>query len=94
MKELAISGDLAVDLATAFDASPNPYMLITPEFHFAGMNQAYLDVVGSDRASLIGRNLFELFDGGATPEGKENNRQLRASFEPVYPEKAHPVHVV
>ena len=67
-------------------------MLITPEFHFAGMNQAYLDVVGSDRASLIGRNLFELFDGGATPEGKENNRQLRASFERVL-ETAKPDHL-
>lgn len=83
MKELAISGDLAVDLATAFDASPNPYMLLTPELHYAGMNSAYLDVVGSTRADLIGRNLFEVFDGGATDEGRENSRQLRASFERV-----------
>jgi two-component sensor histidine kinase len=83
LKELAISGDLAVDLATAFDASPNPYMLLTPDFRFAGMNTAYLDVTGSTRADLIGRNLFDIFDAGPTDVGRENNRQLRASFDRV-----------
>ena len=83
MKELLISGELAVDLASAFDASPNPYMLITPEFRYAGMNAAYLEVTGSTRAALIGRNLFDIFDSGPTEEGRENSRQLRASFERV-----------
>lgn len=83
MKELVISGDLAVDLATAFDASPNPYMLITPDFHYAGMNAAYLEVTGSTRAALIGRNLFDVFDSGPTDAGRESSRQLRASFERV-----------
>ena len=83
MKELVISGELAADLASAFDASPNPYMLITPDFHYAGMNAAYLAVVGATREALIGRNLFDIFDAGPTEEGRENNRQLRTSFERV-----------
>ncbi|WP_339915092.1 HWE histidine kinase domain-containing protein [uncultured Brevundimonas sp.] len=83
LKELAKSGALAVDLAAVFDASPNPYMVITPTFEFAGMNQAYLDVTGSTREALLGKNLFEMFDAGPTDEGQENNRQLRASFERV-----------
>jgi len=83
LKELVISGELAVDLASAFDASPNPYMLITPEFRYAGMNAAYLAVTGSTRDTLIGKNLFDIFDSGPTEEGRQNSRQLRASFERV-----------
>lgn len=83
MKELVISGELAVDLASAFDASPNPYMLITPEFRYAAMNAAYLEVTGSTRDALIGQNLFDIFDSGPTEDGRENSRQLRASFERV-----------
>lgn len=83
MKELVISGALAVDLASAFDASPNPYMMITPEFRFAAMNEAYLKVTGSTRDALIGQNVFDIFDSGPTEAGRENSRQLRASFERV-----------
>ncbi|WP_339870789.1 HWE histidine kinase domain-containing protein [uncultured Brevundimonas sp.] len=83
LKKLADSDDLAVDLASAFDASPNPYMLITPDFRFAGMNAAYLEVTGSTRDALIGRKVFDVFDAGPTEAGRENSRQLRASFERV-----------
>ncbi|WP_339932171.1 HWE histidine kinase domain-containing protein [uncultured Brevundimonas sp.] len=92
MKELLISGELAVDLASAFDASPNPYMLITPDFRFAAMNEAYLQVTGSTRAALIGQNLFDIFDAGPTEAGRENSRQLRASFERVL-ETGQPDHL-
>lgn len=71
-------------MARAFDASPNPYTMLTSDFCYAGVNQAYLDVVGREREDLIGRNLFDLFDGGGQSEqAHENARQLRASFERV-----------
>lgn len=92
MKDLANSDDLAVDLATAFDASPNPYMLITPDFRFAAMNAAYLDLTGSAREDLIGRKVFDVFDAGPTEAGRENSRQLRASFERVF-ETGNPDHL-
>ena len=80
MKELAKSGELAFDLATAFDASPNPYMLLTPDLRFAGMNQAYLDVTQRTRDDLLGRHVLEAFDAG----GDETNMALlRGSFERV-----------
>ena len=86
LKQLAKSGGLSVDLASAFDASPNPYMLLTPDLRYAGMNAAYLLTVGSTREALLGRNIFEVFDSGPTEEGRENARQLRASFERVLDE--------
>ena len=75
---------MARDLARAFDASPNPYTMLTTDFCYAGVNQAYLDVVGRTRDELIGRNLFELFDGGGQgAQARENERKLKASFERV-----------
>lgn len=71
-------------MARAFDASPNPYTMLTPDFCYAGVNQAYLDVVGRERDDLIGQNLFEMFDGGGqSDQARENARQLKASFERV-----------
>ena len=83
MKVLAKSGGLAADLASAFDASPNPYVLLSPDLVIMGANQAYLDVVDRERDDIVGRTMFEAFDGGPGVEAEENRRQLRASFERV-----------
>ncbi|MDO9588414.1 MAG: HWE histidine kinase domain-containing protein [Brevundimonas sp.] len=80
MKILAKSEALGVDLASAFDASPNPYMLLTPDLRFAGMNRAYLEVTRSERAALLGRHVFEVFDADGDTD---NVRQLRESLERV-----------
>ena len=80
------TGIPAVDLASAFDASPNPYMLLTPDFRYAAVNEAYLRTTGSTRESLLGRNIFDVFDSGPTEEGRENVRQLRTSFTRVLAE--------
>jgi two-component sensor histidine kinase len=80
LKVLAKTGALGVDLASAFDASPNSYMLLTPELRFAGMNRAYLEVTRSEREALLGRHVFDAFDGGGDAE---NVRQLRESLERV-----------
>lgn len=83
MRELAKSGALDAELALVFDASPNPYMLLTPELRYAGMNKAYLDLLGMTRDQLVGQRIFDVFTSDPTPQGRENQRQLRASFEKV-----------
>ena len=75
------SGGLAIDLASAFDASPNPYVLLTPDLRIAGVNQAYLDVTHSTRADIVGRPLFAAFDSGPGDGAPENVRQVQASLE-------------
>ncbi len=72
---------MAIDLAGAFDASPNPYLLLTPDLRIAGANRAYLDVTSSSREAIIGRPLFSAFDSGPGEEAPENVRQVRASLE-------------
>ncbi|WP_292171956.1 HWE histidine kinase domain-containing protein [Brevundimonas sp.] len=83
MKILSKSGDPNVDLGQAFDASPNPYVLMTPDFEIAGANQAYLDVTNTTREAIVGRSMFAAFDAGPGEDAPENVRQLRASLEKV-----------
>ena len=81
MKELVKSSDLAIDLATAFDASPNPYVLLYPDLRIAGMNQAYLDVTHSRREEILGHPIFGAFDSGSGDDAPENVRQVRRSMQ-------------
>ena len=80
LRELVKTGGASVDLASAFDASPNPYMVLTPDLHFAGMNRAYLDVTQRTREELLGAHVMTVFDAGGD---EENAAQLLASFQRV-----------
>jgi two-component sensor histidine kinase len=81
LKELVISGELAVDLAAVFDASPNPYVLLTPDLRIAGCNSAYLAITQSEREAIIGRPLFGAFTAGDGEDAPENIRQVRESLD-------------
>jgi len=75
------SSDLTVDLGAAFEASPNPYVLLTPDLRIAEVNQAYMDVTGAKRSEVLGQPLFAAFDSGPGSDAPENVRQVRASLE-------------
>ncbi|WP_425983361.1 sensor histidine kinase [Brevundimonas sp. TWP1-2-1b1] len=81
MNDTTQSSDLTVDLGAAFEASPNPYLLLTPDLRIAEFNQAYVDVTGARRSEVIGQLLFAAFDSGPGTEAPENVRQVRASLE-------------
>lgn len=68
-------------MGQAFDASPNPYVLMTPDFIIMGANRAYLDVTSTTRDAIVGRSMFAAFDAGPGEDAPENVRQLRASLE-------------
>jgi two-component sensor histidine kinase len=72
-----------IDLVAAFDASPNPYMLVDDQLRYVGMNPAYLDVTKRRREDLIGQFVTDAFDAGPGEEAAENARQLRHSLEKV-----------
>ena len=69
-----------MDLGAAFDASPNAYVLVTPDLVIAGCNTAYLTLLSVTREQIIDRPLFEAFDSGAGEDGAENVRQVRESM--------------
>ncbi|NBB63781.1 PAS domain-containing protein [Pseudomonas sp. ODNR1LW] len=68
-------------MASAFEASPNPYVLLTPDLRIVEVNQAYVDVTGARRADIVGAPLFTAFDAGPGLDAPENVRQVKASLE-------------
>jgi len=74
-------GASTADLAAAFEASQNPYVLLTPDLRIVAANRAYLDVTGASREDILDQPLFAAFDSGPGAEAPENVRQVRASLE-------------
>lgn len=68
--------ELELDLGVVFRTSPNPYVILSPEFEILDMNAAYLAATGRTREALIGRSMFEAF-----PAPEEPQRLLRQSLE-------------
>ena len=60
-----------------FDASPNPYLVMEPDFVIAGANLAYLKVTGRELSSLVGRSVFDAFPS----PNAESDLQLRESLD-------------
>ena len=69
-----------MDLGAAFDASPNAYVLLTPDLVIAGVNTAYTELVNARRDQVVGRPLFEAFDSGPGDQAPGNVRQVRDSL--------------
>lgn len=78
----------AIDYMALFNASPNPYVLLTPDFRLVGMNDAYLSVTMRKREELTGRFMFEAFPSGPGDPNGASAALLRASLERVVRERA------
>jgi PAS domain S-box-containing protein len=74
----------SINFEALFNASPNPYVLLSPSLVIMGMNEAYLRVTMRKREELLGRGMFEAFPSDPDSEGY---KQLRASFDRVISEK-------
>ena len=44
-----------------FEATPAPYLVVTPEFTIAAVNTAYLQATLTRREDIIGRYMFDVF---------------------------------
>lgn len=51
----------SLNFSQLFNTSPNPYMVLAPDFTIAGANVAYLSVTGRTLPEIVGRPLFEAF---------------------------------
>ncbi|MET0391166.1 MAG: ATP-binding protein [Polyangiales bacterium] len=72
-----------LDFRAVFDASPNAYMLLDRELRYVYANRVYLQLTGSDLASLVGRHVFDLFPNDPDDPNNRSARLLRESFEKV-----------
>lgn len=72
-----------LDYVAIFASSPNPYMVLDPEYRFLDVNAAYERVTGQRRADLLGTSLFESFPDDPNAPGAANQHLLRASLDRV-----------
>jgi PAS domain S-box-containing protein len=70
-------------LLPVFNALPGAYLLLSPDLVIEAASDAYLAVSLTERAQLVGRDLFDAFpDNPAAPEA-HSVRTLRASYAQV-----------
>jgi signal transduction histidine kinase len=72
----------------AFQAAPDPYLLLSPELVILDASDGYLEATMTRREQIVGRSLFEVFPENpevAVPDGVRN---LRGSVRRVLETKA------
>lgn len=71
------------DILAIFEATPSPYLILTPTFDIVAVNDAYLQATTTQRHSLIGQNLFQAFPDNPDDPHATGEENLRSSLEQV-----------
>lgn len=66
-----------------FESVPGLYLVLTPSLTIVGASDAYLDATMTERKTLIGSNLFEVFPDNPEDPNATGVRNLRVSLEHV-----------
>lgn len=72
---------MRIDLDALFASAPSPYVLLDPNLRIVWANNAYFEVTGREKDTLIGRILTEEF---AAPSDSVSDQMLRNSFRRVF----------
>ncbi|ATQ77582.1 hypothetical protein CR152_26075 [Massilia violaceinigra] len=70
-----------LDYAALFQASPYPYLLISPDFTLVGANAAYLKATGTTADTLLGKKIFDAFPANPADPASTNLDEVRKSIE-------------
>ncbi len=72
------------DFKALFEAAPGLYLVLTqPEFRIVAASDAYLRATKTERAAILGRELFDIFPDNPDDPAADGVRNLRASLERV-----------
>ncbi|WP_166820036.1 hybrid sensor histidine kinase/response regulator [Thalassoroseus pseudoceratinae] len=66
-----------------FESAPGLYLVLTTEFRIAAASDAYLQATMTQRESIIGRGIFEVFPDNPDDPTATGVKNLRASLEKV-----------
>lgn len=72
---------MRIDLDALFSNAPTPYVLLDTDLRMVWANDAYLEVLGRERETVIGRLLLEEFPA---PENSVSDQLIRSSFKKVF----------
>jgi len=78
----AVNAELShsrAELQSLFESLPGLYLVLTPEFKIVAVSDAYLQATMTQRESILGRGLFEVFPDNPDEPGATGEINLRAS---------------
>lgn len=78
-----MSQSLSPSFRTLFESAPDAYLVLTPDCTIAAVSDAYLRATMTDRDSIVGRALFEVFPDNPRETGASGEENLRASLARV-----------
>ena len=73
----------APDFKAIFEGAPGLYLVLTPDLRIVAVSDAYLSATMTDRASILGRALFEVFPDNPDDPAADGVRNLKASLHRV-----------
>src|SRR5262245_16901663 len=71
------------DFQALFQAAPNLYLVLTPDLTIVAASDAYCRATKTDRASILGHGLFEIFPDNPDDPTASGVSNLRASLARV-----------
>lgn len=87
INELPVHGSLTPDYRVLFESAPGLYLVLKPDFTIVAVSNAYLRATMTQRDSILGRGLFEIFPDNPNDPAATGVRNLRASLERVVSQK-------
>lgn len=70
----------APDFQAIFEGVPGLYLVLTADLHIVAVSDAYLNATMTDRVSILGRYLFEVFPDNPDDPAADGVRNLKASL--------------
>jgi signal transduction histidine kinase/DNA-binding response OmpR family regulator len=72
------------DFKTLFESAPGLYLVLSdPDFTIVAVSNAYLRATMTERETILGRGIFDVFPDNPNDPGASGTRNLRASLERV-----------
>ena len=85
---ISLPPDSELDFQAIFEATPTPYLILTPTLHIVAVNAAYLQATQRSRSDLIGRYVFDAFPDNPHDPAADGVQNLRRSLERVVSSQA------
>ena len=84
----------APDFQAIFEGAPGLYLVLTADLRIVAVSDAYLNATKTDRASILGRALFDVFPDNPDDPAADGVRNLKASLHRVlHSKRADPMAV-
>jgi signal transduction histidine kinase/CheY-like chemotaxis protein len=71
------------DFRALFDAAPGRFLVLDPDLTIVAANAAYLEATMTDRSTIVGRHIFEVFPDNPSDPAASGVTNLRASLQKV-----------